>query len=60
MQPMVTTLDHASIDITKVPPLEGKLIGKTFYEAMQRFYAIPENVRRFEEWRQKRKETQTA
>ena len=48
----------ATIDTSKIPPLVGKLIGKTFYEAMERFYADPNNRRRFDEWQKARKEAQ--
>jgi len=42
------------IDTRQIPPLEGKLIGKTFYAAMVEFYGNPENQRRFEEWQKSR------
>jgi hypothetical protein len=45
------------IDPRQIPALEGKLIGRTFYEAMERFYADPNNRRRFEEWQKARKES---
>lgn len=44
-----------SIDTTKIPPLERRLLGLTFYEAMQKFYENPENVRRFKEWQKAKK-----
>jgi hypothetical protein len=40
------------INASKIPPLTRHLLGKTFYEAMVEFYENPENVRRFEIWRQ--------
>ena len=45
----------AIIDTPQITPLDRRLIGKTFYEAMERFYAIPDNVRRFEAWRNEQK-----
>ena len=42
------------IDTSKIPLLEGRLIGGTFYAAMVRFYENLENVRRFEAWQKER------
>jgi hypothetical protein len=44
-----------TIDTRKIPPLARKLLGRTGYEAMERFYADPNNCRRFEEWQRARK-----
>ena len=38
------------IDMSLMPPLERRLLGKAGYEAMQLFYENPENVRRYKEW----------
>ena len=48
MTPVVT------IDPAKIPPLERRLLGKSFYEAMERFYENPANVRRYEAWQKGR------
>lgn len=39
------------IDVSLIPLIERKNLGKTFYEALERFYSDPENVKRFEEWK---------
>ena len=45
----------AKIDTSKIPPLEGRMLGATFYKAMVQFYENPDNVRRFEEWQKEQK-----
>ena len=48
-------LQIPAIDTQQITPLDRRLIGKTFYEAMERFYSIPDNMRRFEAWRNEQK-----
>ena len=42
------------IDTDKIPPLELRILGATFYKAVMDFYEDPENMRRFEAWQQER------
>lgn len=39
------------IDPSKIPEVELNLLCASILSAVQDFYANPENVRRFEEWR---------
>lgn len=38
-------------DLSQVPLIERKNLGRTFLEAVERFYSDPENERRFQEWK---------
>lgn len=42
------------IDTSQIPAVEVQILSATFLDAVQRFYDDPENIRRFEEWRNKR------
>lgn len=42
------------IDTSLIPAVEVQILSATFLDAVQRFYENPDNVRRFEEWRNKR------
>ena len=44
------------IDTSKIPRVEVNLLCSTFLSAVQAFYEIPENTRRFKEWRAARME----
>lgn len=41
------------IDTSLIPPIDGKLLGRAFYEELKEFYSDPENVKKFEAWRAK-------
>ena len=47
------------IDVRKIPPLERRLLGGTFFKAMERFYADPNNQRRFETWEREHSQATT-
>ena len=47
---------HVKICPSKIPASELRVLGSTVYEAMKRFYADPENQRKFEEWKKKEDE----
>lgn len=42
------------INVSEIPQIELKLLGRTFLDAVKKFYENPENVRGFEEWKAKR------
>ena len=42
------------IDTSQIPAVEVQILSATFLDAVQRFYENPDNIRRFEEWRNKR------
>lgn len=42
------------IDTTQIPAVEVQVLSATFLDAVQRFYENPENLRRFEAWRNQR------
>lgn len=42
------------IDTSRIPAVEVQILSATFLDAVQRFYENPDNIRRFEEWRNKR------
>lgn len=39
------------IDFSKIPAVELRLLCKSAVQAAERFYSVPENVRKFEEWK---------
>lgn len=45
---------HVRIDTSQIPAVEVQILSATFLDAVQRFYENPDNIRRFEEWRNKR------
>lgn len=38
------------IDCEQIPKIQLDILCRTLLSAMERFYADPENLRRFEEW----------
>lgn len=42
------------INVSEIPQIELKLLGRTFLDAVKKFYEDPENVKGFEEWKAKR------
>ena len=42
------------IDTSQIPAVEVQILSATFLDAVQRFYENPDNIRRFEEWHNKR------
>lgn len=38
------------IDFEQIPKIQLDILCRTLLSAMERFYADPENLRRFEEW----------
>ena len=42
------------IDTSQISAVEVQILSATFLDAVQRFYENPDNIRRFEEWRNKR------
>ena len=42
------------IDTSQIPAVEVQILSATFLDAVQRFYENPDNIRRFEAWRNKR------
>lgn len=43
------------IDISLIPEIDRKLLGKAFYECVKEFYSKPENVAAFEKWKNENK-----
>ncbi len=50
----------AKFDLSQIPAVERRKLGKTFLEAVERFYSDPENVRKFEEWQRGRDATRAV
>ena len=47
------------IDTQKIPKIETDILARRLIEAMEMFYADPENLREFQEWTaQHKKETE--
>lgn len=44
------------IDYTKIPPIELKILCRTFVTAIEEFYDDPKNRERFEQWQKNRSE----
>lgn len=42
------------INVGEIPPIEGRLIGKTFSAFVEKFYENPENHKKFNTWKQQR------
>lgn len=42
------------INIEEIPPIEGRLLGKTFAAFVEKFYENPENLKRFNTWKKQR------
>ena len=40
----------------KMDAIQSNIIARTVFKELQAFYANPENVKKFEEWKKKRKE----
>lgn len=36
----------------KIPQIQMDILSRTLLSAMERFYSIPDNLTRFEEWKQ--------
>lgn len=54
--PTITNRGASSvhIDTSQIPAIEVQILSATVLGAVQRFYEDPENMRRFEEWRNQR------
>lgn len=50
----------AKFDFSQIPEIECRRLGKTFLAAVERFYANPENIRRFEEWKKEQEARDAA
>lgn len=42
------------VDVNQIPLTDQRLIGATFLSAVRAFYNIPENVEKFEKWKESR------
>lgn len=40
------------IDVALIGPADARIIGFSWYEMIERFYAKPENEKKFQEWLQ--------
>lgn len=47
-------MDTVNIDLSKMSRIDRHLLSSTLYNAIKKYYEIPENLRRFEEWQKKR------
>lgn len=48
--------NQIKIDCAKIPPIELKILCKTFVAAIEKFYDDPKNRERFEQWQKNRSE----
>ena len=50
----VRVTGNPELDLSKMSGSEKMVFKRYTFSALERFYAAPENVRKFEEWRAKR------
>lgn len=43
------------INTELIPPIEGRLLGKTFCKFVEAFYKNPDNLAAFKQWQDKNK-----
>ena len=48
-------MNGVKINIDEIPPIENRLLGKSVFEYVKRFYENPDNVKGFKEWQKMRR-----
>ena len=48
-------MSGVKINIDEIPPIENRLLGKSVFDYVKRFYENPENVKGFKEWQKMRR-----
>ena len=44
------------VDVSRIGPADARIIGYEWYQMLSRFYANPENERKFQAWLKEKKE----
>ncbi len=47
--------DRIHINTELIPPIEGRILGKTFCNIVEEFYKNPDNLAAFKQWQDKNK-----
>nr|MDD5837582.1 hypothetical protein [Eubacteriales bacterium] len=46
--------DRIHINTELIPPIEGRILGKTFCNIVEEFYKNPDNLAAFKQWQDKK------